>query len=269
MESTQTGEKGEADAKPAFVRRSFTAAPTSPDASGSEDETSSATLEQASLMSRRAAIGGVVMGAMALVCFVVGAGLSGGGAAVSDRTATEIFGLREQVRIAQVKAETLPDAKDAEHGLVLAQTSADAVAKLQNDYRHLAPDVAAASGSLAGTTAETTQRNLVPYFAPAVDQASLKPWYLLASDKDVPPGIGVPSSFDSGFKWVAQRPYYINADSQVRVTWLAVEAHPAAGQTPAVLAWASANYDLTRKTLFDVRSGTTATGEALRLEVKD
>lgn len=269
MASTQTGEKDEQAEKPAFVRRSFASSQASP--ADSEQEAGGGhggSQEQGALMSRRAAIGGVGMGAAALLCFVLGAGLSGGEATISDRTATEVFALQEWVKAAQTKEESLPAAKDAERGLVLAQTSADAVAQLQNDYRHLAPEVAAAGGKLDGSSASTTQRNLVPYFAPSVDQSSLQPWFLLASDKDVPAGVGIPMSFDSGFEWVAQRPYLIDADSRVRVTWLAVETHPAEGQTPAVLAWARADYDLTRKTLFDVRSGTTATGEALRLEVK-
>lgn len=268
MSSTQTEEKGEQAGKPAFVRRSFTSsqASTADSPQGASPEDGSPQ-EQGPLMSRRAAIGGVGMGAAALLCFVLGAGFSGGEATVSDKTATEVFALQERVKAAQTKEESLPEATDAERGLVLAQNSADAVAQLQNDYRHLAPDVAAAGGRLDGSTA-TTQRNLVPYFAPSVDQSALQPWYLLASDKDVPAGVGIPMSFESGFEWIAQRPYFIDSDSRVRVTWLAVETHPAKGQDPAVLAWARADYDLTRKTLFDVQSGTTATGEALRLEVK-
>ena len=61
----------------------------------------------------------------------------------------------------------------------------------------------------------------------------------LASDKDIPSGVGSPVSFDSGFTWVAQRPYTINDDGTARVTWLAVETRPAAGQTAAVLGFLS------------------------------
>lgn len=270
MASTQTEEKDEQAAKPAFVRRSFTSsgASTTESPEGTDGGTGR-TQEQGPLMSRRAAISGVGMGAAALLCFVVGAGLSGGEATVSDKTAAEVFVLQERIKAAQTKEESLPAAKDAGRGLVLAQTSADSVAQLQDDYRHLAPEVSAAGGKLDGSSAATTQRNLVPYFAPSVDQSLLQPWYLLASDKDVSAGVGIPMSFDSGFTWIAQRPYFIDADSRVRVTWLAVESHPAQGQTPAVLAWARADYDLTRKTLFDVQTSTTAMGEALRLEVED
>lgn len=270
MASTQTGEQDGQAEKSAFVRRSFTSAPasTTGPARGPDDE-ATGPQAQGPPMSRRAAIGGVGMGAAALLCFVLGAGFSGSGEAkVSGRTATEVSALQERIKAAETKQEALPETTDAERGLVLAQTSADAVAQLQNDCRHLAPEVAASGGKLNGTSAATTQRNLVPYFAPSVDQSALQPWYLLAADKDAPAGVGIPMSFDSGFEWVAQRPYLIDADSRVRVTWLAVESHPAEGQTPAVLAWARADYDLTRKTLFDVQSGATATGEALRLEVK-
>lgn len=220
------------------------------------------------LMGCGAAIGGVAMGAAAVLCFVLAAGFSGGEASVSDETAAEVFALREQISAAETMAEVLPEAEDADRGLVIAQTSADEIAGLQNDYRHLTPSVAQAGGTLDQAASEATRRNLTPYFAPSVDSSMLEPWYLLASDKDVPAGNGIPMSFDSGFEWIAQRPYAINEDSTIRVTWLAVETRPAEGQALAVLAWARADYDMTRKTFSDVETGTTTTGEALRQEVK-
>ncbi|WP_424863106.1 hypothetical protein [Streptomyces sp. MMS24-I29] len=220
------------------------------------------------LMSRTAAIGGVAMGAAALLCFVLATGFSGDETPVSDETSRQVFSLREQIRLAEAKAAALPDAKDAERALVMAQTSAGQVAALQNDYRNLAPRVAAADGRLGSDAMMTTRRNLIPYFAPSVGRDSLAPWYLLASDKDVPEGIGIPMSFDSGFHWSAQMPFTVNDDGTVPVTWLAVETQPAAEQTPVVLAWARADYDTTRKTFMNLETGITATGEELRLEVK-
>jgi hypothetical protein len=220
------------------------------------------------LMSRRAAIGGVSMGAAALLCFALAAGLPATGAAVSDETAQKVAALRTQIHRAAVKAEALPEPKDAARGLVTAQIAADQIATLQNDYRHLTPQVAVAGGKLDAEATTPTRRNLAPYFAPSVNPPALDPWYLLASDKDAPRGVGIPMSFESGVIWVAQRSYTISDDSTVRVTWLAVESRPAAGQTAAVFAWTRADYDLTRKTFSKVQTGTTATGETLRLKVR-
>ncbi|MGI8306947.1 hypothetical protein [Saccharopolyspora hattusasensis] len=188
---------------------------------------------------------------------------------MSDETAQEeVFSLREQIQLAEAKTEALPGVKDVDRGLITAQISAGKIAELQNEYRHLTPNVAAADGKLDADATLSTRRNLTPYFTPSVDRSALEPWYLLASDKDVPKGVGIPMGFDSDFEWVAQRPYTINDDSTVRVTWLAVETRPAEGQTAAVLAWARADYDMTRKTFSNVETGTTVTGEALRLGVK-
>lgn len=229
------------------------------------------------LMSRRAAIGGMCMGAAALLCIVVGTGLvgtgsAGGEAAVSDAPAQEVFDLQERIKTAQRKAEGLPGALDAERGLVTAQSSAEQIAQLQNDYRHLTPSVAAAGGEFdvaaSEATWEATRRNLTPYFSPEVEPSDLGPWYLLAGDKDVPAGNGIPMSFDSGFEWVARRPYSIEEDSTIRVTWLAVETRPAGGPEPAVLAWARADFDMTRRTFSEVETCTTTTSEAVRQEVK-
>jgi hypothetical protein len=220
------------------------------------------------LMSRRAALAGVSMGAAALLCFVLAAGFSGNGSAASGETAQEVSALRKQIQLAREKADGLPAPKDAERGLVTAQESADQIAQLQNDYRYLTPSVAAAGGKLDANATSSTRRNLVPYFVPSVNQSALGPWYLLAGDKDIPSGAGNPMSFASGFTWVAQRPYTINDDGTARVTWLAVDTRPAAGQAAAVFAWARATFDLTRKTFLSVETGATTAGEAMRLEVK-
>lgn len=262
-EIDKSGEQAESTARKTRFVASPTAEPTSNDAGLAEQEE-----VDGALMSRRAAIGGVCMGAAAVLCFVIGAGLSGGGSAVSASTAREVSGLREQIRVAETTTDALPRAEDADRALVTAQSSAGQIAQLQNDYRHLTPSVAAKGGTLDAAASESTRRNLTPYFSPEVGQPALEPWYLLASDKEVPAGTGIAMSFDSGFKWVAQRPYSIDEDSTIRVTWLAVETRPAQGQTPAVLAWADADYDMTRKTFSDVETGTTTTGEALRQEVK-
>ena len=219
------------------------------------------------LISRRAVIGGVSMFVSALLCFGLSAGFSEGRPELSDQTAQRIFDLHERIDVAEAKAAALPQTKDAVRGLVTAQGSADQVAKLQNDYRYLTPSVTAAGGKLDPETTTSMRRSLAPHFAPSVDQATLGPWYLLASDVDVPAGVGIPMSFDSGFAWVAQRPHTINDDATVRVVWLALEARPAGGQTAAVLAWSRADYDITRKTFSNLQTSTTVAGQALRLEV--
>lgn len=267
MAATQIDESGEQAEKPARKTR-FVASQSAEAASDDDAGTAGRVEAPGALMSRRAAIGGVGMGAAALLLFVVGAGLSGGEASVSEAKAQEVFELREQIRTEQTRADALPQPQDADRGLVTAQSSAEQIAGLQNDYRHLTPSVAAAGGKLDPAASEPTRRNLTPYFSPEVGQSALEPWYLLASDKDVPAGTGLPMSFDSGFEWVAQRPYSIDESGLIRVTWLAVETRPAEGQEPAVLAWARADYDMTRKTFSEVETGTTTTGEALRQEVK-
>jgi hypothetical protein len=220
------------------------------------------------LMSPRAAILGACMGAAALLGLVAAAGFSGQEPTLSAAKAQEVSALREQIDIAQADAAALPQAADADRGLVTAQASAEQVAQLQNEYRRLTPSVAAASGRLDPAAAEPSRRNLTPYFSPGAAQRATGPWYLLASDKDVPAGNGIPMSFDSGFEWVAQRPYSIEVDGTIRVTWLAMETRPAAGRPAAVLAWARADFDITRKTFSDVTDGTTTGGESLRQEVE-
>lgn len=224
-------------------------------------------VETGPLMSPRAAISGVVMGAAALLCFFIGAGFSGPGN-VSKATAQQVSTLREQIKAVETKDEALPSAKDADRGLTDAQISADQVARFQNDYRSLTPAVAAAGGTIDDAKASGIRRNLVPYFAPTVDQASMQPWYLLAADKDVKPGASVPMSFRSGFEWVAQRPYLISENSNIEVTWLAMQNFGPEDQPRAVLAWVRADFELRTKTFSNLRSGTTTTGEALRQEVK-
>lgn len=219
------------------------------------------------LMSRRAAIGGVSMGAAALLCVVIAAGFPGGGTAANGESASKVSALREQIQFTHAKADALPSPRNAERGLVTAQKSADQIATLQNDYRYLASSVAAAGGTLDSNATSSTRRNLAPYFVPSVHRSALDPWYLLASDKDIPSGAGIPTRADSGVTWVAQRPSAISDDGTARVTWLAVETRPAAGRTATVFAWARANFDLTRTTFSNLETGATTTGEARRLEV--
>lgn len=260
MESTQTDESGPgAVCKTRFVATS---------ASSREGADAPEQTEPAGGLCKRTLVAGVSMGVVALLCFVLSAGFSGGQSAVSDRAAPEISSLQEQIRITEAKAATLPKADDAERGLTAALTAADQVAELQNNYRYLTPSVTADGGTLVTATSQSTLRNLIPHFAPSVHQANLGPWYLLASDKNVAAGVGIPMSFNSGFGWVVQVPYLVNDDSTVTVTWLAMETRTGAGERPVVLAWARADYDLVRKAFVNIQTGTTATGEALKQEVK-
>ncbi|NEA20725.1 hypothetical protein [Streptomyces halstedii] len=137
-----------------------------------------------------------------LLGFVLSARFSGTQGAASDTAPPEVSPLLEQFRITKVKAVALPEAYDAERGLAAALTAAGHVAELQNDYRHLTLGVAADGGRL--------------------DTA--------------PAGVGIPVSFNSGFKWLVQVPQLVNDDSTVTVTWLATETRTSAGKKLAVLA---------------------------------
>lgn len=259
MASTKTDESGgSAVRKTRFVATS----------ASSQEGADPAQTEPAGGLRKRTLVAGVSMGVGALLCFVLSAGFSGSQSAVSDTAAPEISLLQEQIRITEAKTAALPKADDAERGLTAALTAAGQVAKLQNNYRYLTPSVAADGGTLDTATSQSTLRNLIPYFAPSVHQANLGPWYLLASDKDAAAGVGIPMSFSSGFEWVAQTPYLVNDDSTITVTWLAMETRTGAGEKPAVLAWARADYDLVRKAFVNIQTCTTATGEALKQEVK-
>ncbi|WP_371793121.1 hypothetical protein OG285_32850 [Streptomyces sp. NBC_01471] len=260
MASTQNDESGES-----VVRKTRFVATSKSSHDGAE---ASEQVVPTGGLHKRTIVAGVSMGAGTLLCFVLSAGFSGGQSAVSETAASEISTLQEQIRTTEAKAAGLPKVDDAERGLTAALTAAGQVAKFQNDYRFLTPRVAAAGGKLDAGTSQSTLRNLIPYFAPSVHQAGLGPWYLLASDKDVPAGAGVPMSFNSGFRWVAQVPYLVNADSTITVTWLAMETRTGAGEKPAVLAWARADYDLVRKAFLNIQTGTTVAGEALKQEVK-
>lgn len=260
MASTQTdGSGGGAVRRMRFVARS---------GSWQEGADTPDRAEPAGGLSKRTLVAGVSMVVGALLCFVLSAGFSGGQSGVSDTAASEISSLREQIRTTEAKTATLPKVDDAKRGLTAALTAAGQVAKLQNDYRYLTPSVAADGGTLVTATSQSTLRNLIPYFAPSVHQADLGPWYLLGSDKDAAAGVGIPMSFSSGFEWAAQVPYLVNDDSTITVTWLAMETRTGAGERPSVLAWARADYDLVRKAFVNIQTGTTATGELLKQEVK-
>lgn len=260
MASIQTGES---DGGAVRKTRFFATSASSPERADTPEQT-----EPAGGLCKRTLVACVSMSVGALLCFILSAGFSGGQRAVSDTAAPEISSLQEQIRITEAKTAALPKADDAERGLTAALTAAGQVAKLQNDYRYLTPSVAADGGKLDTATSQSTLRNLIPYFAPSVPQADLGPWYLLASDKDVAAGVGIPMSFNAGFEWIAQVPYLVNDDSTITVTWLAMETRTGAGEKPAVLAWARADYGLVRKAFVNIQTGTTVTGEALRQEMK-
>ncbi|GLX36927.1 hypothetical protein Sros01_30000 [Streptomyces roseochromogenus] len=260
MASTQADESGgSAVRKTRFVATS---------GSSQEGADTPEPIEPAGSLRKRTVAAGLGMGVGALLCFLLSAGMSDGQSAARGAAVPEVSSLREQLRNTEAKTAALPKADDAERGLTAALRAAGQVAKLQNDYRYLTPKVAADSGKLDAATSQSTLRNLIPYFAPSVHQEDLGPWYLLAGDKDVPAGVGIPMSFDSGFEWAGQVPYLVNDDGTIAVTWLAMETRPGAGEKPAVLAWARADYDLVRNAFVNIRTGTTVTGKALEQEVR-
>lgn len=259
MASTQTDESsGSAVRKTRFVATSE---------SSQEGADTPERMEPAGSLRKPTLAAGLSMGVGALLCFVLSAGTSDGQSAVRGTAVPKMSSLQEQIRITKAKTAALPKADDAERGLTTALTAAGQVAKLQDDYRYLTPNVAAAGGKLDAATSQSTLRNLIPYFALGTP-GDLGPWYLLAGDKDVPAGVGIPMSFNSGFEWAVQVPYLVNDDGSIAVTWLAMETRTGAGEKPAVLAWARADYDLVRNAFVNIRTGTTATGEALEQEVE-
>lgn len=187
---------------------------------------------------------------------------------VSAADAKEITNLQSQIEDVQGQRDSLPSTKDAERDLIKALEAANAVADAQNSYRMLTGEVGE-DGSLDPALTEAGARSLSPLLDPASDPAVFDPWYLLASDADVPAGIGIPETFGSGMAWQAQVPSLVNKDGTVPVTWQATQAKTVKGHEPQVLAWAQGSYDTTRQVFTDVRVGTTTTGKALGLEVKN
>lgn len=220
-------------------------------------------------LGQRGAACAAVMVVTAAGCFtassLVGAAKDSSVTSPADRQ--EIFDLRERIALAESREEALPDRTATERGLVTAQESAARVAELQNQYRVHSPAIGDNRGRL-GKLGDEVARDLAPYFTDGVDPVVLEPWYLLAGDTQVPAGSGLPTTFTSGFRWVAQPPYGIDQAGRVDLFWLALETNPASGVQPRVLAWAQADYDPVRKVFSDVRTGTTVRGETLRLEVR-
>lgn len=189
-----------------------------------------------------------------------------GSAEVSATDTQRIFELQSQIQSTRAKTSGLPDARTGERSLVTALQASNDVAALQNDYRILAGKVDE-DGRLAGEETFAGSRGLSPYFVQSIDEKVLQPWYLLSSDATVPVGTGLAQDFRSGFTWVAQVPHGIDESGRVNVTWLALQTSPPAGQSPQVLAWAQADYDIVRRVFLDVRFGTSVQGEQQRLQV--
>lgn len=202
-----------------------------------------------------------------LLGVVASAGFAPTASPVTEAEQAEIFALRERIQTTETDAETMPVTAAAQRALVRAQSASAEVATLQNDYRLLSASVLTNGGKLDSAMTVNVRRALTPYFGNEIDEPLLNPWYLLAADADVPAGTGVPALFDSGFAWTAQTPSTVNLDGSVPVRWLAVETRPSAGQ-PAVLAWAQADYDITRQVFVDVSVGVTAVGDDLCMEVQ-
>lgn len=211
-------------------------------------------------------VSGVVMFFLGIAGFLGGIVFAGTTPTVSEADADEVFEMRAELNDIETNIELLPDAQHAERHLTRALESASTVAELQNNFRIFAGDVE--GNTLDETLTSNTSRSLRPLFDPAMDADLLEPWYLLASDAEVPVGTGMPEMFDSGYSWQPMVPELINKDGSVPVTWIAVEQHPNGDRSPAVLAWAQANYDTTRQVFADVTVGTTTTGQALGLEVR-
>ena len=263
MASTGTEGSGDRAKGVSYTKRFVTAAASSPPAEQATPDEG-----QPSGISTRTIVLSAIMVVLALLLFIMSAGFGSSATTVSDADAQRIFTLREQIQTAQSQMTNLPHATDTQRGLDSALSAGHEVADLQNDYRALTPQVAQADGELDDDAALTTRRNLTPYFSPSVAQSDLDPWYLLASDQHVDDAVGIPMSFDSGFIWQVQVPSTVQTDSTIPVTWLAVQTEVAEGQTPVVLGWARADYDMTRKTFVNITTGTTTTGEALRQEVR-
>lgn len=220
--------------------------------------------ERGPLLSTRAAAAGFAMIAAAGLVALLGPGLIGPDQAVPEADAARISSLQSEISLIEKTDDALPGADDVERGLTAGQEAAEQVADWQNGYRHLAGE--AVTGGLSDSSTADGERNLAPYFAPGTDASAFAPWYLLGADAQAPEGSGLPGDFDSGFAWTAQTPSTVAVDGSIPVVWLATETRPSEGRDPVVLAWASADYDLTSKTFSDVRTGVTAQGVSQEAE---
>lgn len=269
MARKQDGASEESLRRTAATMRGFTlsteSAPTSSELPEDVEGTSEEDVPQRT-MRPLAALGGVGMGLATVVCLAIGI-VSAGGGSIDTHTAEQVTHVRDQVREIRGQVDDLPSTRDAQRGLDTARQSAEDVARMQNDYRALTPEVVKDDGKPESGQTDTTSRSLKPYFAPTVDDEVMQPWYLLASDAKVPKGSGLAMGFDSGFRWEAQTPSTVDADGVVRVTWLAKQTRTGKDESSAVLAWRQADYDMNRKTFSDVTGGTTTVGDDLQVEV--
>lgn len=218
------------------------------------------------LLSRRAAWTAGGFGFATVACLVLALGVTGGDTPPSLALQQEQIALQEAISAAESSQAALPTTADAQRGLKVALESAHEVAALQNQYRYLTGELIS-TGALNTEKATLIRQRLSPLFATQISIDELGPWYLLEADKHVPLGTGLPQSFDSGFVWVPQVPMEFTADGRIPVIWVAVQTRSAEGATPAVLAWATAEFDPQRKVFTAIDVGVTVTGASLGVEV--
>lgn len=207
--------------------------------------------------------GVLIPAASMIILGVLASALSLGGGGVDSATQTqrdrEVFQLQSQIDELRDEADSLPSQKDAERTLQLAATVADRVAGLQNEYRILA---ATTGGTLTTDSVYDTRASLSAFFVRDVTDDQLNPWYLLGSDTDRSVGTGLATMFRSGFSWNAEPVTQVERDGSVLVRWVATEEYPPEGQSPRVLAWASATFDAGTQSFSDLDVQMTTVGES-------
>lgn len=204
---------------------------------GSEDRDGSGSAEPhraAPGMGARPAVGtptivaAAIMVTLGIMALLIGSTGSPAPVTASDADQQATLVLQERIAAATGDDESLPTPDEAARGLVLARGAAGSVARLQNTG--------------------TTSRDLLPYFDTTVPRRLVDTWY-------------TPGRTAGPATWTASRPVSVNADGTVPVTWTLTR-----GGT--LLAWADADYDITRQvftglgvhtTLAGARTGTGAT----------
>lgn len=173
-------------------------------------------------------VAAAIMITLGIMALLIGSTGSPAPITASDADQQATLILQERIAAATGDDESLPTPDEAARGLVLARGAAGSVARLQNTG--------------------TTSRDLLPYFDTTVPRRLVDAWY-------------TPGRTAGPAVWTASRPMGVNTDGTIPVTWTLTR-----GGT--LLAWADADYDITRQvftglgvhtTLAGARTGTGAT----------
>lgn len=217
------------------------------------------------LFSRKQLIAAAVPLVMAIGLFAAGGVIEGGRPEVgpTQEQKSVLFSLQDESREYEALTAGLPKAYDVERALLSSREAAQQVASLQESYGFFTQRVAESGGKLEQGTGAGVSRDLSPYFGQKSVEVGKSPWYLLESDAERGEGSGLVKTFTSGYTWSPLDPQIVDPSGRVGMTWVATERWAPKGQEPRILAWASAEYDVLRRTFEDLKVAHTQTGQAL------